>query len=357
MNSRLISTFVLAIVMFATKASSLGLVLSGGGAKGAYEVGVWQALHEAGLGTNVEAVSGTSIGAVNAALFASWPDPKGAETLWLENIERVFVPNDRILQVASERKFAEFLDTKLRDYAEIAGIPVAELSEVSRQSIEKEAREEFGRNALLPDLRTALKAYQDAREGEASDGLCDGDALRSVLETSLPKDWPGETPRVYVTSLANRDWTPKTFCLNEGTSEDRILRLLASTAIPVFFPPVVIDDGTYVDGGWEAKGGDNVPLEPILEHHSEIKTVVIVYLDDAKHLNKKRFEKNRAAATAAGVRLVEIVPSENIGRGFDGWQGVFDASPETAKHLIELGRKDAHKKLREAGLVETHLDN
>ena len=39
-------------------ASPLGLVLSGGGAKGAYEVGVWQALHEAGFAGDVAAVSG-----------------------------------------------------------------------------------------------------------------------------------------------------------------------------------------------------------------------------------------------------------------------------------------------------------
>ena len=133
--------------------------------------------------------------------------------------------------------------------------------------------------------------------------------------------------------------------------------LRASAAIPVGFDTVEIDGRTYVDGGWESKGGDNVPLEPILEHHPEIKTVIIVYLDDENHYNKKRFDKNHAAAIAAGVHPVEIVPSENIGRWFDGWQGVFDASPETAKHLIELGRKDARKKLREAGLTETHLDN
>jgi len=65
-----------------------------------------------------------------------------------------------------------------------------------------------------------------------------------------------------------------------------------------------------------------------------------------------RVEKNRTAAEAAGVRLVEIIPSENIGGAFDGWQGVFDASTETARHLIELGRKDARKALQAAGLAQ-----
>src|SRR3989441_3928983 len=44
------------------------LVLQGGGALGAYQVGVYQALHEAGI--EPEWVIGTSIGAINGALIA-----------------------------------------------------------------------------------------------------------------------------------------------------------------------------------------------------------------------------------------------------------------------------------------------
>ena len=326
-----------------------GLVLSGGGAKGAYEVGVWQALHEAGLAGEVAAVSGTSIGAVNAALFASWPDPKGAERLWLENLGKAFVPNDRVLQMASERKFAEFLDGKLRSYAEVAGISVASLPEDSRRAIERESRNEFARKGILRDLATALKTYQDSLVGKAHDGLCDGNVLRTVLEENLPTNWPRATPRVYVTALMNDEGRPQAFCLNEGTSEDRILRLLASTAIPAVFPPVKIDGMVYIDGGCEVRGGDNTPLKPILDHHSDIKTVIVVYLDDEKNLGTYRRAKNRGSATAAGVRLVEIIPSENINGAF-GVGGVFDTSPETARRLIELGRKDTRKALAEAGM-------
>src|SRR5436190_1776399 len=44
------------------------LVLQGGGALGAYQVGVYQALHEAGVEPNW--IIGTSIGAINASLIA-----------------------------------------------------------------------------------------------------------------------------------------------------------------------------------------------------------------------------------------------------------------------------------------------
>ena len=47
------------------------LVLQGGGALGAYQVGVYQALHEAGV--EPDWVIGTSIGAINGAMIAGNP--------------------------------------------------------------------------------------------------------------------------------------------------------------------------------------------------------------------------------------------------------------------------------------------
>lgn len=62
----------------------VGLVLSGGGAKGAYQVGVLKALRE--LGTRIDAVSGASIGALNGGVLASAPSLDVAierlEELW-----------------------------------------------------------------------------------------------------------------------------------------------------------------------------------------------------------------------------------------------------------------------------------
>lgn len=48
----------------------LGLAFSGGGARGAFQVGVWKALHEMGWESRFSMAAGASVGAVNAALFA-----------------------------------------------------------------------------------------------------------------------------------------------------------------------------------------------------------------------------------------------------------------------------------------------
>lgn len=55
------------------------LALEGGGAKGAWQIGAWRALEEAGVKYN--AVSGTSVGALNGAMMAMRDLPR-AEALW-----------------------------------------------------------------------------------------------------------------------------------------------------------------------------------------------------------------------------------------------------------------------------------
>ena len=95
------------------------LVLQGGGALGAYQVGVYQALHAAGL--EPDWVIGTSIGAINGALIAGntaenrmarlhefWrrveqTAPFAAASIFLRGIQPFFVP---LLLLLSAAKFA-----------------------------------------------------------------------------------------------------------------------------------------------------------------------------------------------------------------------------------------------------------
>ena len=57
------------------------IVLDGGGARGAYQMGAWKALSEAGV--KVNAVAGTSVGALNGALICMG-DVEKAEQIWNE---------------------------------------------------------------------------------------------------------------------------------------------------------------------------------------------------------------------------------------------------------------------------------
>lgn len=66
-----------------------GLAFEGGGARGAYEIGVWKAIDE--LGIKIGAVVGTSVGALNGALLAQGDLDKALE-IW-ENIRYSSVIN------------------------------------------------------------------------------------------------------------------------------------------------------------------------------------------------------------------------------------------------------------------------
>lgn len=65
------------IVLDLTK--EYGLVLEGGGAKGAFQIGAWKALREAGI--KIKGVSGVSVGALNGALICMDAMEK-AEEIW-----------------------------------------------------------------------------------------------------------------------------------------------------------------------------------------------------------------------------------------------------------------------------------
>lgn len=56
-----------------------GLVLEGGGARGAYQIGAWKALKEAGI--QIKGVSGSSVGTLNGALICMG-DLERAERIW-----------------------------------------------------------------------------------------------------------------------------------------------------------------------------------------------------------------------------------------------------------------------------------
>lgn len=333
MKTNLLCCGLLIAVGWAQAEDSLALVLSGGGAKGAYEVGVWQALEETGVASNVTAISGTSVGALNAALFAT--RPTAAETLWLENMEDVFTLNTNRVGETVQKT----LDT------------VAESMRIAEKTGEKWRG--WVHFILSSTLRVAENTVVATETDTEREGYIDSSRLAAALDANLPAAWNANAPDVYATAVKkDAGKAAETWKLNGMTHGERILALRASAAIPFGFDTVRIAGKTYVDGGWEWKGGDNLPIAPILANHPEIKTVIVIHLDDVEHLSVARRDRVRAAANAAGVPLVEIIPSEDIGGLVFGWQGVFDASPETVRHLIELGRKDAREKLREVGLAD-----
>ena len=84
-----------------------GIVLEGGGAKGAYQIGAWKALREAGI--RIKGIAGASVGSLNGALICM-DDLEKAEEIW-KNIEysRVMDVSDETIK-ALKRKYFKALN-------------------------------------------------------------------------------------------------------------------------------------------------------------------------------------------------------------------------------------------------------
>ena len=266
----------------------IGLVLSGGGAKGAYEVGVWQAICDAGLDGRIGAMSGSSVGSLCAVLFSSIREPGKCESVWSTAMTDAFEVN-----------MGSILATALAD-------------------------------------GPALDKYAN------DDGLMSKAALRRVVDANLPK-WPPQLPvSVYATTMESTAQKRTSFRLDTLSRTDMLDRVIASCAIPVLFSPQTIDGSKHVDGCLV----DNRPVAPIVDNDpgTAIKTVVVVYL---VHEPRRRVVQSEIGSR----RLVEIIPSEDISlliRDLDF--AAIDNRPYTAKRLIALGRRDARKALVAAGL-------
>lgn len=104
-----------------------GLVLAGGGARGAYQVGVKQALDELGFVPQVYA--GTSVGCLNAGLFALGLD-EVARSMWLQLA-------DKDVLVLPEKFRGKALVSFLHDLRCGGGMDVAPLEETVRMLVDE----------------------------------------------------------------------------------------------------------------------------------------------------------------------------------------------------------------------------
>ena len=114
-----------------------GLVLEGGGAKGAYQIGAWKALREAGV--KLKGIAGTSVGALNGALICMG-DYENARKVW-ENITY-----SRIMSVDDEKMEYLFRQKKLDmdmvkdalEFMKEGGIDVAPLRDLIHDCIDEQ---------------------------------------------------------------------------------------------------------------------------------------------------------------------------------------------------------------------------
>lgn len=156
----------------------IGLVLEGGGAKGAYEIGACKALEE--MDVKITAVTGTSVGALNAALVAQHDIDK-AYRLWA-NIKPSQVMNideekfKKLMHLEIKPTDIKYYLTKFREIVTEGGIDVTPLYKLIKKNVNesKLRKSDIAMGMVTVSLtnRKALEVFiEDIPEGQVADYL------------------------------------------------------------------------------------------------------------------------------------------------------------------------------------------
>jgi NTE family protein len=228
-----------------TKKPKRAVVLSGGGARGAYEAGVLRFIldelpQRTGITPDFEIVSGTSVGAIHACFLAATAD----ET---EN------RGQRLVEIWDRMRVKEIFNFTVRDF--------------------------FRLPRRLLGVKHVAKMLRDGQRPDRLYGLLDTEPLERLVLQSIP--WKGirrnirtgriDTVCVAATQVATG--RAVVFCDSHrpelpawaNASNIRMQRIrlsplhaLASAAIPLLFPSVRVGARYYADGGLRL----NTPLAP-----------------------------------------------------------------------------------------------
>jgi len=217
--------------------SKLALVMGGGGARAAYQAGVLRAIARRFPDLHLPILAGVSAGAINTAFLASREGSFGERVRELEDLWR---------GLTTERVLRSDALTLLKTAARWA----LRLSSGS-SSLAPRPRAMVDTQPLRELLTEALRAEAGALPGIARN-------LRSSLEAIAitTTDYASGASVTHVQSRAECGWSrPNRVGVRTELSVEHIM---ASAALPLFFPAVQLGAGWHGDGGV----GLTAPLSP-----------------------------------------------------------------------------------------------
>lgn len=289
----------------------IGLVFSGGGGKGPYQLGVWRYLRETGIDKRIGVVSGTSIGALNGALFLSgnletiedlWRNMEPKDILTPHKITPLNISSWLSLGVSAVSLAAAPLLDPL-GFATAAG--VLSLSH-SATSLFNAQGSVFSQDGMKEQMDKGL----DYKKLKNSDVPC----YATCLNIGFPKSKP----------FAQR------FDLRKYSEEDVYTILMASAAIPGVYEPIKFDGSRYCDGGFTSYG-DNVPVQPAYDEG--MKKIIVIHLSPDKPTDAEKYP---------GTDIIDLIPTTDLGGIM---KGTMDFSGEGAEWRMECGYKEAKELL------------
>lgn len=228
-----------------TQKPKRAIVLSGGGARGAYEAGVLRFILDelpkrTGISAEMDIVSGTSVGAIHACFVAATADETGNR-------------GQHLVEIWDRMRVQEIFKFTIRDFLKLP--------------------------RRLLGVKRVAKQLRDGQRPDRLYGLLDTEPLERLVLKSIP--WQGirrnlrsgRVDAVCVTATQVATGRAVVFCDSQraelppwaNASNIRMQRIrlsplhaLASAAIPLLFPSVRVGARYFADGGLRL----NTPLAP-----------------------------------------------------------------------------------------------
>ncbi len=231
-----------------------GLVLEGGGAKGAYQIGAWKALREAGV--KIKGVAGASVGSLNGALICM-DDLERAEEIW-KNI----------------------------DYSQVMS--------VTNETMEALKKKDF-KSLNLQEL--IARGFQLVKEG----GF-DITPLRNLIADVVGDEEKivNSDRELYSVTYSVSDRKELVVDLKKGEM-GTVKDMLLASAYFLAFKNEKLGGKRYMDGG----GFNNVPLDVLIDHGYEDIIVIRIY--------GWGFDKERVVKIPDGIKVYHIAPRQDLG--------------------------------------------
>jgi NTE family protein len=211
----------------------IALVLQGGGALGAYQAGVYQAMHEHEL--TPDWIVGTSIGAINAAIIAGNP-----RDIRLERLKAFWntVSSQDLVDMAkvpdTTRQFSTWLSTVRTMWKGVPGF-------------------------FTPRVPNLFAVGMPVPSEAAS--FYDTSSLAVTLGKLVDFEYLNAPGGIRLTVNAMKVTDGKLASFDSRLHGLNVNHIMASGALPPGFPPIRIDGDLYWDGGLYS----NTPLETVLD--------------------------------------------------------------------------------------------
>jgi len=243
--------------------ANTALVLSGGGAYGAFAVGIMKVLFAGqSPATNYQPLNpgiftGTSVGAFNAAVMASLPAESGLEAalrledIWFDHIaERPGQCGNGVFRLRADP--AEYVNPNcLRLPARLAKNFASDGLDFTTYVLSRSA------NFLASSTPVKDRAIQLVNISS----LVDSTPYHETLHKVIKEEDIFQSPKRLMVIATNWLTGKAAYFDNSSFQGDLgIKAIMASTAIPGVFPPVSIGNDIYVDGGVV----ENTPLKPAI---------------------------------------------------------------------------------------------